>query len=56
MMTAVGSASTWVPPDGRGDYSLRHLDIVLKVPLLVLFWFVGVAALQVGHQAGLPVL
>ena len=56
LMAASGLASTQAPPVGHGGYSLRHIDIVLEVPLLVLVLLVGVVAPQVGHQAGFPVL
>ena len=55
-MTVVGPASAPVSPVRCGGYLLGHLDIILKVPLLVLLWFAGVAARQVVQQAGLPVL
>ena len=55
-MTPMDPVSAPVSPVGCGDYLRSQLDIVLKVPLLVPLWFAGVAAGQVGHQAGLPVV
>ena len=55
-MAASGLAGTQVPPAGRGGRSIRHMDVILEVPIFVLVLLARVAFPQVGLQPVFPVL